>query len=755
MGAMPDAHDAQHPASDAGEPRAWEPPAWLEDLEGERARAWVEQRNAETLAALGGEELTGLAHDLEALLDNPDRIPAVGARHGMLYNFWLDAEHPRGIWRRTTWESYVLGAPGRADRRPETTDWELLLDLDALAEETGLALTWAGAQVLTRGPDAGRRALVTLAIGGSDTNVTREYDLVERRFLEESEDGFRRLPGKGAMSWADDDGASVLLSGELGAGSLSAPGYPRQVRRLRRWQGASEGEALVTAGADAVAAFAARDPWGRTWLTTMPSFAETRIWLLPDDAACPSGEAADALLADGDEHVPAGAIRLDVPGSSAAGVGREWVTIELREPWEVDGAAYRPGTLLAAPLGPFLEGRRELTVLFEPSCSSFLSSAAWTRNHLVLTVLDDVVQRLEVCTPPASGHGEWGHHWVDLTGAADLPGLPEPDATELRPGRALLAVTASAVDARDTDYLWVSASGWTTPSTLTVGRLTEEGELFGMSVVRQAPARYDATGVRVSQHVARSADGTAVPYLEIGRPSSAPVPALVEAYGAFGRSLTPGYEPVIGRAWLERGGVFVVVNTRGGGEYGPAWHRAAIGPGRHRVVEDLEAVAESLLARGVTTPEMLGLHGSSAGGIAVGGLMARRPELVGAVALEVPLLDLERYAGLLAGASWRAELGDPADPEQWAWLRTLSPLHLLEEGVTYPPTLLVTSTRDDRVHPWHARAFAHRLGELGQDVSYWESAEGGHGGSTTNSQRARVYALVHEFLWRRTRGAAG
>ncbi len=759
----------EHPAAPTPLPEAPTPlpkaPAWLDDISGARALAWAAERSAEAEARLASPELERLARELTEVLDSPDRIPPVAHRAGMVYGFWTDAEHPRGIWRRASWLSYVAGAPSRADRVPQPTAWETLLDLDALAAEQGRTPVWGGAHVLTTGARAGRRALVTLSDGGADTSVTREYDLDERRFLDVEEGGFHRPASKGTLSWGDEEGEAVIMSTGFGLGALSDAGYPRQVRRLRRGLPAEETEILITAAPGSVAAAAARDPWGRTWLTTMPSFYGTRIWLLPDDARCPRGPQAGQAALNGAPHpalpeptaqgdlVPAGAVRLEVPESASAGVGRNWLTIELRAPWQVGGRTYAPGTLLGADLAAYLAGSRDLEVLFEPSPATTLESATWTRNHLVLTVLDDVAGRLEVCTPPRAGSAPgtpWEHHWVDLTGAGDLPGAPSTSGTQLRPGRALLNVSAAALDAAGSDYLWISASGWTTPSTLTVARLTNHGEITGMSVVRQAPARFDATGVRVSQHVATSADGTRVPYFEIGRPlpEGRRARVLVQAYGAFGKALTPGYEPVTGKAWLERGGTVVVANTRGGGEYGPDWHLSAVGAGRHLVLEDLTAVIDSLVDRGVTTSGSVVVHGASAGGLLAGELLTRHPERVAGAVLEVPLLDMRRYSHLLAGASWVPEFGDPDDEAQWAWMRDHSPYHLLQAGRRYPPVLLLTSTRDDRVHPAHARTMAWRLAELGQDVSYVETAEGGHAGYATSAQRARTSALIHAFAWR-------
>ncbi|SDM66937.1 prolyl oligopeptidase family serine peptidase [Actinomyces ruminicola] len=758
-------------------------PAWLDELRGERAHAWVADRNGSaTRDYASSPAFERLVDDIQTVLDCPDRIPAVADRAGMLYNFWTDAAHPRGLWRRTSWESYAAGAPSRADRAPEPTQWETLLDLDALnaagarpAALTctgGAELVWGGAQVLTTGPRAGRRALVTLSPGGGDASLTVEYDLHSRSFISPADGGLVRPLSKGSMTWGDDAGEAAIVSADFGPDTLSGAGYPRQVRRLRRGQSLDEAEVLVTAGSGAVAAFTSRDPWGRTWLTTMPSFQHTHIWLLPDDAGCPSGAAAARAALEGRAHpgmvatptgdvVPAGAIPLEVPENCLTGVGREWLTIQLRSPWEVGGSTHPAGTMLGANLADYLAGERRLEVLFTPTASSTLLSAAWTANHLVLTVLDDVADRLEVCTPPTHGQDvaseetgtapdEWSHRWIDLTGASDLPGCPNGDETALRPGRALLSVSATPLCPADSDYLWISASGWTTPSTLTVARLMPSGELTGMAVVRQAPARFDARGITVTQHVATSADGTRVPYFQIGQPTSAPTPTLVHVYGAFGESLTPGYEPVTGKAWLERGGTYVVANTRGGGEYGPAWHLAGTGAGRRRVVEDLVAVLDSLVARGVAAPNTIALYGSSAGGLLAGEVLARYPERIGAAVLEVPLTDMRRYTHLSAGAAWTAEFGDPDDPEQWVWLREHSPLHLLEAGRDYPPVLLLSSAADDRVHPAHARSLAYRLDRLGQNVTYFETAAGGHSRAATHAQRAFVSALIHVFAHRHT-----
>ncbi|WP_257210454.1 prolyl oligopeptidase family serine peptidase [Actinomyces ruminis] len=599
----------------------------------------------------------------------------------------------------------------------------------------------------------------------------------------------RRLPprrSKGFLTWADDAGETVLLADDFGTGSLSPAGYPRQVRRLRRGQGPQEAEVLLTAAADDDGAWAYRDRWGRTWLLTHPDFYTEELWLLPDGAPTFSAADADRHLAGADTVVAPGALHVDVPASATVTPAWDLLLIELREDWEVTtDCIYPAGSLLAAPIDAFLDGAHRLTVLFTPTPATSLSGFTVTAHHLVLTLLDDCVTTLEVLTPAdPDGVGPWSRHRPrlgallgdaaapvapqapsapaaapgGLTASAGSPSPAAADPTLLRPGRALLNVSASAVDPLEDDRLWLTSSSFTRPTTLAVGELGPDGELDGVEVLRAAPARFDARGVVVTQHVAVSDDGTRVPYFQIGRPrlddagSPLPSPTLLYGYGGFEVSLGINYLPITGRAWLERGGTYVVANIRGGGEYGPAWHRAGLKRNRHRVYEDFAAVARALVERGVTTPRQLAVQGGSNGGLLVGVMLTRYPQLVGAVVCEVPLLDMRRYHHLLAGASWEAEYGDPDDPEQWEFIREFSPFHLLQPGRTYPPVLLITSTRDDRVHPAHARTMAYRMLALGQDVTYFENSEGGHGRASTNAQRAYMQALEYEFAWRRLAG---
>ncbi|MDX5318442.1 MAG: prolyl oligopeptidase family serine peptidase, partial [Actinomycetes bacterium] len=376
-----------------------------------------------------------------------------------------------------------------------------------------------------------------------------------------------------------------------------------------------------------------------------------------------------------------------------------------------------------------------------------LADITVTRHHGVITLLDDVANRLEVVTPPdradsgADDDGGWRRRALDL-GDAGLPSLG--------------TIAVGAVNARETDELWLTTAGFLAPSTLSKVTLDEGGTTESVEPLKSLPAFFDATGMEVSQHFVESDDGTRVPYFQVspaGLALDGENPTLLYGYGGFEIPMMPSYAPAMGRAWLARGGVYVVANIRGGGEYGPRWHQAALKEHRHRAYEDFAAVARDLVARGVTRPERLGAQGGSNGGLLMGNMLVKYPELFGAVVCQVPLLDMKRFSHLLAGASWMAEYGDPDDPAQWEYIQTFSPYHQFDAEQEHPPVLFTTSTRDDRVHPGHARKMAARMAEAGKDVTYYENIEGGHGGAATNAQRAHMQALAFEFLWQRLGGA--
>ncbi|PRX46448.1 prolyl oligopeptidase [Prauserella shujinwangii] len=667
-----------------------DPYLWLEDVTGERPLDWVRARNAETVAALAGD--TGferLRAALREVLDADDRIPYVRRRGEYLYNFWQDAAHPRGLWRRTTLDRYRAAEP----------EWELLLDVDALAEAEGENWVWQGATVLR--PSL-RRALVELSRGGADATVVREFDLERREFVA---GGFELPEAKSSVAWIDED--RIYVGTDFGAGSLTHSGYPRLVKEWRRGTPLTEAELVFEGKPEDVAVRGVHDHtegWERDLVRRSVDFYRSELYLRTAD----------------------GLVRVDVPDDANASLHREWLLVRTRSPWRTGGAEYPAGALLAARLDDFLGGDRALTVLFEPDPHTSLDYYAWTRNHLLLGTLSDVKTRLRVLTPAPEG-------WR----SAPLPGVPEVGSVDL-----------VGTDPDHGDEYLLDVSGFTEPSALVRGEVGAEPE-----TLKRAPAFFDSDGLETGQHFATSADGTRIPYFVVGARRDRPGPTLLTGYGGFEISLTPSYSGVIGRGWLERGGTYVVANLRGGGEYGPDWHNQAIKEHRHRVYEDFAAVAADLVERGITTPARLGIQGGSNGGLLTGVMLTRYPERFGAIVSQVPLLDMRRYHLLLAGASWMAEYGDPDEPAEWDYIARYSPYQNVARDREYPPALFVTSTRDDRVHPAHARKMVARMREYGHDVSYYENIEGGHGAAADNAQLAFKWALVFEFLWRRLTGS--
>src|SRR3954471_2065270 len=659
-----------------------DPFLWLEDITGEDALDWVRRHNQPTLAELRGERFEQMRTEALEVLDTDARIPSVRRRGDWLYNFWRDAANPRGLWRRTTLQSY----------RTDSPDWEVVIDLDALAADEDENWVWAGANVIK--PDHSL-ALITLSRGGSDAAVVREFDMHAGEFVV---DGFEVPEAKTQISWEDEK--TVLIGTDWGEDSLTESGYPRLVKRWRRGPPLEDAETLFSGAYSDVIVAASRDRtpgFERTVLSRAVDFFNDEVYELRD------GEF----------------IRIDAPTDATVSIHREWLLIELRTDWHTATGPFRAGSLLAANYDEFRSGTGDLHVVFEPDEHTSLNQYAWTKDKLVIVALADVVSRVQTVTP-GSGAPE------------PVPGIPDN-------------TNAVIVDTDDLgDELFLDLSGFTTPSRLLHGPI--EGPL---ELVKSAPSFFDAEDLIVTQHFATSADGTAIPYFVVGhRGSTGPGPTLLGGYGGFEVSRTPGYEGVMGRLWLARGGTYVLANIRGGGEYGPGWHTQAMREGRHLVAEDFAAVAEDLVSRGITTVNRLAAQGGSNGGLLMGVMLTRHPELFGAIVCSVPLLDMRRFHLLLAGASWVAEYGDPDDPEDWEFIAEYSPYQNISAARRYPPLLMTTSTRDDRVHPGHARKMTAALEAAGHNVHYYENIEGGHAGAADNAQTAFRSALVYEFLHR-------
>ncbi len=628
-------------------------PSLLDDISGTPALQWANEWSEETERKFSDPVLK---ERIRASLDADDRIPYVRRRGNHLYNFWRDAKHPRGVWRRTTLESYCGG---------ETT-WEVLVDVDKLAALDGEDWVWKGATLL---PVSWDRALVHLSRGGADAVEIREFDVKNGRFFD---GGFVIPEAKTSASWVDRDTLLVATDD----GELTDSGYPMRVSRWTRNQKTPifSGERSDVA----VSAHFEHTPgYERTVIVRALDFYNAKLWV----------DGIELDLPTDCEAVPHGAHLFIQPRTACFGVG--------------------PGALAVIELQAFLDGSRDFTVL---ESDATVEHFTFTQNYVVVTCLVDVATRIS-----RFALGTWEREEL---------AVPENAAANV-----------VAVSPLDGDETWIAASSFTTPPTL-----LRDGE-----VIKQSPAHFDTAGLETRQHWATSVDGTRIPYFITGDFSLGKRPTLVGGYGGFEVSLTPGFSNARGMAWLEKGRFFVQPNLRGGGEFGPEWHTQVVKTNRHKVWEDHRAVLEDIVARGYAAPEQIGIRGGSNGGLLTSGALTQYPECFGAAVIQVPLTDMLRYHTLSAGASWMAEYGDPDNPEERAAIESWSPLHNISRERKYPPALVTTSTRDDRVHPAHARTFALALHEAGQSVDYFENTAGGHAGAADNEQVARVEAMI--FAW--------
>ncbi|MEV4900849.1 prolyl oligopeptidase family serine peptidase [Citricoccus sp. NPDC055426] len=771
---------------------------WLEDIHGQDPLDWVHRQNARTESLLDSDRFAELQQDLTAILDAPDRIPHVSKRGDWYYNFWRDGDHPRGLWRRARWEPYLAGEP----------EWEVLLDVDALAATEGTDWVFSGARLLRPDWD---RALLSLSPDGGDAVAVREFDLTTRSFVT-APAGFELPVAKTQVSWIsrdrllvgtvtdpgpgpDAEGADTE-GGDPEGGDATRSSYARTLRVLDRGGTLETAETVFTVDRDHVAAFGGHDStpgWERTVAIDAIDFYDSTTWLREPDggpgtpsdtsSSTPSGPLPGSL--PGTDGERPGWRRLEVPLDAEVDVHRQWLTVLLKSEWELPGAAHPAGSLLVCTVDGFLDGSEEPRPAFLPTGGTTLSAWTWTASHLVLTVLQDVASAVYALPQSSLAAPE--------SGTAAPVRTPALDATRRlmlenpNPADPFLTLGVAAVDDEDPDCgddLWITATGALTPPTLLRATLPTHlgaadpgtvpaGVVPALVTVRTGPERFDATGLQVRQHFAVSDDGTRVPYFQIG-PADLELdganPVLMDGYGGFLASKLPGYSGVYGRGWLTRRnpggrqGIHVIANIRGGGEYGPDWHRAALKQNRHRAYEDFAAIARDLQRRGVTDRAHLAATGRSNGGLLMGAMATLYPELFGALSCGVPLLDMRRYTVLSAGHSWIAEYGDPDVPAEWEFIRTFSPYHLLLNrpvagaaegrdgggpGTGYPDLLVWTATSDDRVGPVQARKMAARMLDLGvPNVWFHEDLDGGHAGASDNRQAAALHARSLEFLWK-------
>ena len=684
------------PAVSFASSEATDPYIWLEEIEGERAMAWVEQHNAHSLGVLRGDPRFETLHQqaLE-IVQSRDRIPSPGFnRDGTIDNFWQDAEHVRGVWRTTTLDSYRSTEP----------QWETILDFDALAAAEGANWVYKGATCL---PPEETRCLVMLSDGGKDAVTIREFDRATRSFVE---GGFVLPESKGGASWIDAD--TLLVSRDFGPGTLTSSGYPMIVKVLRRGQTLDQAQTVFTGQPTdvSVSGYTLRDADGAI-----------RATLINRGINFYEGE-THRLNADGTTT------RLELPAkSSINALVQGQLVVTTDQDWTApSGQEFHTGDVIAWDLDRWLaDPATAAQLVIRPSEREAIQGISNTRNKLVVAMTENVRGAVYVYEPNPAG--EWSRTRLAL-----------PENVTVGVGSA----------SEEDDRVFVSVAGYLNPSSLYLA----DAAAGSADLVKELPAKFDATGMTVEQFEARSADGTMIPYFVVHKadmPMDGSNPTLLYGYGGYQVSLLPGYSATVGKLWLERGGVYVVANTRGGGEFGPRWHQAALQENRQRAHEDFQAVAEDLIARRITSQPRLGVMGGSQGGLFMGAMLTQRPDLINAAVIQVPLFDMLRFHRLLAGASWIAEYGDPDVPEQRAWIEQYSPYQRLAAGQPYPEVFIHTSTKDDRVHPGHARKAAARLEELGYPVLFYENTDGGHAAGANLRETARRLALEYTYLTRR------
>ncbi|MCZ8164110.1 MAG: prolyl oligopeptidase family serine peptidase [Brevundimonas sp.] len=665
----------------------------LEEVQGAEAMAFVRASNARALAALTTDpRYETFRTEAEAILTSQDRLPSPSFLGDGVGNFWQDAANPRGVWRRTSLDSYATEAPA----------WEVLLDIDALARAESVDWVFKGANCLA--PDD-RRCLVSLSEGGKDAVVVREFDTVTKAFVE---GGFSLPEGKHRISWLDAD--TLLVATDFGSGTLTESGYPYIVKALGRGQALAQATEVYRGdaadGGYGVNAVVLRDAAGAV---------EAVLFRRP----------LDTFRAETWQWLDGRAVRLDLPQRVGIhGVLGGALVVTPEQDWTVGGAAVEAGTLIAVDLAGLRAGAAGASVqtLFDPGPRQSVEDVAVMRDHVLAVVADNVVGTLRRFSP--TGGDAW---------AAETLEVPANSAIGL------------GDSARSSGRVFVTSQGFLTPPSL--GLLPADAT--APQPLKAATPKFDASTHVVEQYEATSADGTRVPYFvvmprDLARDGQAPT--ILFGYGGFQVSFPPAYRAEMGKLWLENGGVFVQANIRGGGEFGPGWHQAALRGNRQRSFDDFIAVAEDLIARGITTPDHLGIYGRSNGGVLTSVAMTRRPDLFDAVVIESPLVDMLRYHLLPAGASWIGEYGDPRVSGDAAFIAEYSAYQRLAPGVDYPRAYITTNTLDDRVHPAHARKFAARLGAMGYDHLYFEDTAGGHSNDADPVANARRWARHYVYL---------
>lgn len=675
--------------ADVAPPQAESDPfLWLEEVEGEAAIDWVKARNKKSLEVIEAHpKFAALYENNKSIYNSNERIPYVSQMNGYLYNFWRDDTHVRGLYRRTTLAEYRQADP----------TWETVLDVDALAETDGENWVYKGMSCRYPVYD---RCLVNLSRGGADATVVKEFDLNTKSFIE---GGFYLPESKNSITWVDMD--TVMVGADFGPESMTDSGYPRTTRMWQR------GSSLD----DAAVIFEGQQADVGIWPTVIYDGETSYKFIIQSD----SFYTRSWFIIDDNNQAKV----LDLPKDIGfSGLINGQAIFELKSDWQVAGQTYLQGNLIAIEFEDYLNGSKDFEVIMQPAANTSISSVSTSKNYVLVNTLQDVSS---VIYQMSYENQQWHSDPVEL------------------PAYGAMFVSGSS---DQNDDIFINYSNHLTPSTLYhYDAMTGQSE-----ALKSLPAMFDTDGLKVEQYFMTAADQTQVPYYVVMREDlqlDGKNPTILYGYGGFEVSLTPNYSSIVGTNWLQDGGVYVVANIRGGGEYGPAWHQAALQEKRHIAFTDFIGVAEDLIAKGITSPPHLGISGGSNGGLLVGAVFTMRPDLFNAVLCAVPLLDMQRYNKLLAGASWMAEYGNPDIPAEWAYIKTYSPYHNLSADMDYPKVFFTTSTRDDRVHPGHARKMAAKMETMDKDYFYYENIEGGHGGASNNNQSAYLRALTYSYFW--------
>lgn len=664
-----------------------DPYLWLEEVDGEKALDWVKAHNKTTETELKAfPDFNAIYEKNLEIYNSKDRIAYPKIVGNYLYNFWQDGKNERGVWRRTTLAEY----------RKNDTTWETVLDIDALCEKENEKWVYKGVSWLY--PDY-KRCMVNLSRGGGDAVVMREFDLESRSFVK---DGFKLGEAKGSAFWIDIN--TLIVSTDFGEGAMTTSGYPRITKIWKRGQHLNEAKTIFEGESEDMGV------WG--YVINSPE----RDYMVVNRNI--TFYTSQKYIVENNEL-----IKLNIQEDAGFnGFFKNQMILRLKSDWETGGDIYKQGSLIAIDYDKFLEDDRKFTVIVEPDEKSSISSISNTKNLLLVNILNNVRSELYSYR---FDNGTWKKNKIDA---------PE-----------FGSIIIGSTD-ENSDMFFFDYNSYLIPSSL----FYVNGNSRKPEKIKNLPDFFDSDKFEVKQYHAESKDGASIPYF-IVLPKNAELqgknPTLLYGYGGFEISMRPRYSATVGTAWLESGGVYAVANIRGGGEFGPKWHHAALKENRQLAYDDFIAVTENLIERKITGPEHLGIQGGSNGGLLMGVMFTQRPDLFNAVVCRVPLLDMKRYNKLLAGASWMGEYGNPDIPEEWAYIREYSPYHNVAADINYPKVFFNTSTRDDRVHPGHARKMAALMEDSGYDFFYFENIEGGHSAATTNKQRAYSNALIYSYLW--------